>query len=272
MKVYETTQELDSEWVSDRAFVPTMGALHEGHLSLIRAAKESSSQVVVSIFVNPLQFGPNEDFAKYPRNLNEDAQLAESAGADIIFAPAVELMYPNLPSTMISVPEVTNLWEGARRPGHFDGVATVVAKLFNLVRPKIAYFGRKDLQQCVVVRRMASDLNMNLEIRLQPTVREVDGLAMSSRNRYLSPEERQRAPIIYTVLQKTRDAMLAGTSPEGALREGEEILKGSKIQLEYLAYVDNNSLSPLSRLQFESSLIFAGKLGSTRLIDNISVE
>jgi pantoate--beta-alanine ligase len=182
-------------------FVPTMGALHDGHASLMRAAAKETEVVVASIFVNPLQFGPKEDFARYPRDLDADAEIAAANGVDVLFAPDQSEIYPRKRMTTIVVPEVTTLWEGAHRPGHFEGVATVVAKLFNLVRANVAYFGRKDFQQCAVIRRMVLDLNIPIEISIQPTLREKDGLAMSSRNRYLSPDARNRAKDIYDSLQ-----------------------------------------------------------------------
>lgn len=253
-------------------FVPTMGALHEGHLELMRKAKEENDYVAVSIFVNPTQFGKNEDFAKYPRDLNRDAELAASAGVDAIFAPEATEIYPSVP-TLIHVPEVTERWEGAFRPGHFDGVATVVLKLFNIVRADRAYFGQKDLQQCLVIRRMVRDLNVPIELRFQPTVREQDGLAMSSRNVYLSEEERKIAPRLGQVLRSLAAGLESGATKKPEIIEtlavGESSLRAAGFDVDYLALIDLEDLRSTVEPQHPSALVVAAKLGRTRLIDNV---
>jgi pantoate--beta-alanine ligase len=252
--------------------VPTMGAFHEGHLNLMRAARRSHDLVVVSLFVNPTQFGPGEDFRRYPRDLDRDAALAETIGVDILFAPSVEEVYPVRPSTTIHVPVVTERWEGAVRPGHFDGVATVVAKLFGMVRPKAAYFGQKDLQQTVVVQRMVGDLNLPVAVEVLPTTREPDGLAMSSRNAYLTPEERAVAPAIYRELSRCRDVLMTrdgAATAESVLQGSRNALKDVGFVLDYFELVERNSLEPLGAHVDNSAIIAAGKLGKTRLIDNL---
>ncbi len=272
MRVVRKISELQIHSNSSIGFVPTMGALHDGHLQLMRRSKEETELSVISIFVNPLQFAPNEDYSRYPRPLENDLQLAESVGVDVVFVPEVSEIYPNSePSTKICVPDVTDRWEGVHRPGHFDGVATVVAKLFHIVSPNIAFFGRKDFQQCMVIERMVRDLNIPVQISIEPTVREADGLAMSSRNRYLSPEERNVAPRIYQNLLKIRENICGGGNVENSLLDSRKALSESGIILDYLELVDNFSLAPLKQNSEGTSLIFAGKLGSTRLIDNIAV-
>ena len=248
-----------------------MGALHEGHASLIRTARSEMERVVISIFVNPLQFGPNEDFEKYPRTLEQDADIAAEAGADVVFAPNPQDMYPRQNMTKVLVPELADKWEGADRPGHFEGVATVVAKLFNMVQPDVAYFGRKDFQQCCVVRRMVQDLDMPLEISIQTTVREADGLAMSSRNRYLSTDERRIAPLIHQTLQEVKSRLTRNEEVEIALHDGRRILEAAGFDVSYLAYVSDADLLPLTKTIEDSTLICAVKLGNTRLIDNVAV-
>lgn len=249
-----------------RGFVPTMGALHEGHLSLIRQAKRTCEEVAVSVFVNPTQFGPSEDFDKYPRMLERDAELAMSAGADWIFAPSPEEMYPNGP-TLVHVPIVTDHYEGARRPGHFDGVATVVLKLFNIVRPEKAFFGLKDIQQCVVLRKMVADLNVPVQLVFCGTVREADGLAMSSRNRYLSEAERKVAPVLNRELERLAD------QPYDE-HFASEVAKSAKIitehgfEVDYLEVVDLNTMTQVTTPTSFSAVVVAAKLGHTRLIDN----
>ncbi len=252
-------------------FVPTMGALHEGHLQLMRRAREESDLSVISIFVNPLQFGPSEDFSRYPRDLDADAEMARSVGVDVVFAPEVSEVYPNQESTTISVPEVTTRWEGEHRPGHFDGVATVVAKLFHIIQPQIAFFGRKDFQQCMVIRRMIEDLNMPIELSVEPTVREKDGLAMSSRNRYLSEKDREIAPHIFRTLNLIREGILNGNTPQPELDAGRRSLEHQGFAIDYLAYVEDATLRPLQELAKNSTLLIATKLGKTRLIDNVLV-
>lgn len=253
-------------------FVPTMGALHEGHLELMRKAREENDYVAVSIFVNPTQFGKNEDFSKYPRNLERDAELAASGGVDAIFAPEAAEMYPTAP-TLIRVPEVTERWEGASRPGHFDGVATVVLKLFNIVQADRAYFGQKDLQQCLVIRRMVRDLNVPIDLRFQPTVRENDGLAMSSRNAYLNEEERKMAPLLGEVLRGTAESLVRSSKENleiaATLSLGESSLRAAGFEVDYLAFVDLDDMKATVEPQLPSAVIVAAKLGRTRLIDNV---
>ena len=221
MRVIETVAEFRAAraGVADLGLVPTMGYLHDGHLSLVARAKAECSAVAVSIFVNPTQFGPNEDLARYPRDLPRDLGLLEAAGVDLVFAPQPAEVYPQGFDTVIEVRGVTDVLEGAVRPGHFAGVATVVAKLFNIVQPTRAYFGQKDAQQSVVIRKLVRDLNLPVEVIVAPTVREPDGLALSSRNSYLAPDQRAAAPAIYRALSAARDRFAAGERDAEALRE-----------------------------------------------------
>lgn len=249
-----------------------MGALHQGHLDLMRRGREDVDQLVVSIFVNPTQFGKNEDFDRYPRNLERDAELVASVGVDILFAPTVEEVYPKTPPS-IHIPEVTERWEGAVRPGHFDGVATVVTKLFNMVRPDVAYFGQKDLQQCAVIRRMTEDLNFPVEIVVCPTTREPDGLAMSSRNAYLSPQERAIAPMLFAELSRCASLFnvspLSSTEVERHLMQSREKLEMNGFSVDYFEWVSQDDLAPTRTLKDENAMIVAARLGKTRLIDNV---
>lgn len=246
-----------------------MGALHEGHLNLMRAARRECDEVVVSIFVNPTQFGKNEDFSKYPRDLERDARMAESVGVDLLLYPSVEEIYTR-ETTVVHVPEVTDRWEGQFRPGHFDGVATVVLKLFNIVRPRIAYFGWKDLQQCVVIKRMTEDLNANVELRYQETTRESDGLAMSSRNAYLSSSERAIAPELHRSLAAIiEDVTMRSQDLSHCLAQQRQKLNSFGFDIEYLEAVDLDSLEPILALKPGSAIIVAARLGATRLIDNL---
>jgi len=255
-------------------FVPTMGALHEGHLSLIRAAKEECDHIVVSIFVNPLQFAPGEDFTRYPRPEQHDIELASSAGANCIFIPDSQ-SFTNGISTTVSVAGVSELYEGAHRPGHFDGVATVVAKLFNIVRPDFAYFGLKDRQQCAVIRRMVLDLNMGVILRFMDTMREPDGLAMSSRNIYLTETERRIAPELYKTLRRCRDEIQDEILNEGnisqTLNAATARLEPQGFAIDYLDLVDEQTFRPTSSASEGSVLVVAARLGVTRLIDNVSL-
>lgn len=252
----------------DLGFVPTMGAFHEGHLSLMRAARECHERVAVSLFVNPLQFGRSEDLGKYPRNEERDVSLAEGVGVDYLFAPSREEIYPR-ESTTISVPEITALWEGASRPGHFDGVATVVAKLFNIVHPRIAYFGWKDLQQCLVVRRMTEDLNYPVELKFLETVREPDGLALSSRNAYLNPEQRAKAPRLQETLAWVAGGLVKKSrEPQELLASAREELARAGFDVDYLELVSLVDLQPTNSCR-NAALIVASRLGTTRLIDNL---
>lgn len=271
MRIVREAAELGFELNKSLGFVPTMGAFHEGHLELMRRARQACDQVVVSLFVNPLQFGEGEDFDRYPRNEAEDAAMAESVGVDVLFAPNVNEIYPYRPTTTVHVPVLGDKWEGQWRPGHFDGVATVVLKLFNLVQPNIAFFGRKDFQQCAVVKRLTRDLRLPLEISIEPTVREKDGLAMSSRNRYLSPKDRAIAPEIYARLMLSSEKIRGGEAPEIACAGAIDYLTSCGFSVDYFAYVDDETLEPLNDFSPNSSLIIAARLGGTRLIDNIQV-
>lgn len=257
-------------------FVPTMGYLHDGHMSLLKTAREKSGLVVLSIFVNPLQFGPNEDFERYPRNTERDLQLAEAAGADIVFLPEVKEMYPREIRTTVSVSGITSRLCGASRPGHFDGVATVVSKLFQIVQPDKAYFGQKDAQQVAVVQQMVDDLNMPVEIVPCPTLREADGLAMSSRNVYLNGEERQQAVVLSQALQKAAAAVRDGSASSSAslvLIVSEHIATAPLANIDYVEALQYPTLEPFEALSAAetSSVIVAVavKFGQTRLIDNI---
>jgi pantoate--beta-alanine ligase len=254
-------------------FVPTMGALHEGHAALVRAARASSGFVVVSIFVNPTQFGPSEDFARYPRTLEADQLLCTDAGADLIFAPSVEEMYPDRPATFVEVKELDSQLCGQSRPGHFRGVCTVVLKLFNIVAPDVSYFGAKDYQQARIIQRMVRDLNVPVDVRIEPTVREADGLALSSRNRYLSASDRAEAPRIYDALQSARARAAAGDVDvarlESALRANLEAIPGARV--DYARVVDADLLGSLGRLDRPAVAAVAVFLGTTRLIDNITI-
>lgn len=252
-------------------FVPTMGYLHEGHLTLMREARRECDYVVVSIFVNPTQFGPNEDFDRYPRDLERDMKLCATVPVDAIFHPTVAEMYPGTASTTsVKVSQLTEGLCGASRPGHFDGVATVVTKLFNIVKPDVAYFGQKDAQQVAVIRRMAFDLNMDLEIRPVPTVREADGLAMSSRNIYLTPEQRQGALVLSRSLRMAQERVAAGERDMAALLADMKamIVAEPLATIDYVAIVDYDSLQPVERLEGKALAALAVRFGKTRLIDN----
>jgi pantoate--beta-alanine ligase len=248
-----------------------MGYLHEGHLSLVRQARLECASVVASIFVNPTQFGPQEDLAAYPRDLPRDLRLLEDMGVDLVWVPTVEMMYPPGYQTWVSVEEVTKHLEGSRRPTHFRGVTTVVAKLFNSVQPQKVYFGQKDAQQAVVIRRMVTDLNFPLEVRVCPIVREGDGLAMSSRNVYLNPSERRAAPILYQAMQAAQMAFESGERDADLLREivSEKIQIEPLASLQYVSCADPETLQELTGLIDRGLLSLAVFFGNTRLIDNI---
>ena len=250
-------------------FVPTMGALHEGHLSLIRAARRETGFVVVSVFVNPIQFNQRSDFQGYPRPLARDARLAVSAGADLLFAPSAGEIYPSGFQTFVETTDLTRDWEGRFRPGHFRGVTTVVAKLFNLVAPDVAYFGQKDAQQAGVVRQMIRDLNFQVRLKVLPTVREPDGLAMSSRNRRLSPSARRAAVLLFEALQEGRRLIkLNLRRREVLLRRMRQVIRRAPgIQIEYLTMVDPESLRPVRVVQGPVLLLVAARIGGVRLID-----
>lgn len=251
--------------------VPTMGYLHEGHLSLIRAARRENDVVVMSIFVNPLQFGTREDLADYPRDLERDCRLAEAEGVDLLFHPEEEEMYPRPFLTRVRVEEITEGLCGAFRPGHFEGVTTVVAKLFHVIPAQRAYFGQKDAQQARVISKMVEDLDFEMEIRVCPTVREPDGLAMSSRNIYLSTAQRKKACLLYQALEEGRRLVEEGERDAAVVEEAmRRVFQDEReIEVEYLGVYDGPSLRPLKKLQGEVLLAVAARVGRARLIDNI---
>jgi len=255
-------------------FVPTMGALHIGHISLIEAAAKKCDFVVVSIFVNPTQFGPGEDFEKYPRPLKADLEICKKAGVDVVFAPATKQMYPQENFTWVNVEKLTEQLCGRFRPGHFSGVTTVCAKLFNIVMPDVAYFGQKDAQQAIVIKRMVTDLNMPLKIVVCPTVRQADGLAVSSRNQYLTEQQKKDAAYIYKALKKSKNLIKTGTTKSKAIiSEMRGILKQvPSIKIEYISIVDAGTLQELDKITGRVLIAAAVKIGSTRLIDNILVD
>ena len=254
--------------------VPTMGYLHEGHLTLMRRARAEQGFVIATLFVNPLQFGPQEDYAVYPRDLQRDSQLAATTGIDVLFAPEVDEMYPagnGKTLTFVDVAQITETLCGASRPGHFRGVATVVTKLFNIAEADVAYFGQKDAQQVAVIRRMAADLNMNVKIIAVPIVRETDGLAMSSRNQYLNAQERRAALVLSSSLAHARELLVAGERNPIQLTTAinEIISKEPMAAAEYVAVVDPSTLAPLEKIETDALIALAAKFGKTRLIDNL---
>src|SRR5450631_291392 len=259
-------------------FVPTMGALHEGHLSLVRAARASSDVVAASIFVNPTQFGPNEDLAKYPRSLERDREMLEREGVELLFAPSVEEMYPTAadrsvrptPATWVTVEELSGKLDGRSRPGHFRGVATVVAKLFHAVEPDAAFFGQKDATQVAIIRRMVRDLNLPVDIVVCPIVRETDGLAMSSRNAYLDPEQRKQALVLHRSLQRVQALATAGEHNASRLLAAgrEEFAREKSVRLDYFEIVDPETLDPVEEVSRGTLVAVAAYVGNTRLIDN----
>lgn len=254
--------------------VPTMGALHAGHVSLINAAVEECDYVVVSVFVNPTQFGPGEDLDKYPKDLTSDSQICKNAGVELIFAPDVNEMYPGRNLTWVAVDELTSGLCGKSRPIHFRGVTTVCNKLFNIVGADIAFFGQKDAQQAIVIKRMVEDTNLPLKIEICPTIREEDGLAMSSRNKYLTTEQRKDAILLYKALQKAKDLFARGTyNSERLIAAMREIIDSSDIvDVEYVSIVDTQTLSEVKVIEGKALIAIAAKLGATRLIDNIIVD
>jgi pantoate--beta-alanine ligase len=254
-------------------FVPTMGALHEGHLSLVRIAREQADRVIVSIFVNPTQFGPQEDFARYPRQPEKDAPMLESAGCDALFLPEVETIYPPGHTTCVEPGGPAEGLEGAFRPGHFRGVATVVCALFHLVQADLAVFGKKDAQQLAVIRQMVRDLHIPVEIVAGETVREEDGLALSSRNAYLSPEERRAAPVLYRTLRTAEQAIAAGERRGDPVRRVmREVLESEPLaRIEYAEVVDAETFQPVDALAGNLVLPLAVRIGGTRLIDNFQL-
>ncbi|MCM8797815.1 MAG: pantoate--beta-alanine ligase [Candidatus Omnitrophica bacterium] len=279
MKIIRSIKEMQAFSLSAKrkggsiGFVPTMGALHEGHLSLIRRAKKENDIVVVSIFVNPAQFGPREDFEKYPRNLKKDAQLCEKEGVDIVFYPSAKQMYPEGFKTYVEVEELSEVLCGRSRPTHFRGVATVVAKLFNIVSPEIAYFGAKDAQQAIIIRRMAQDLNLPLKIKVMPIVREKDGLALSSRNVYLNPDERKSATVLYKAVREAADlAKKKISDPRYIIQRMKQIIRREKCaRIDYIAIVNMSDLKPVKKIEGKVLLALAVYIGKTRLIDNIII-
>lgn len=280
MKIVARTRELRSliaDWkrAGERvALVPTMGNLHAGHADLVRRARAMAERVVVSIFVNPLQFGPNEDFAQYPRTPHEDSALLGELGVDVLFAPEVADMYPHgqATTTRVQVPELSSILCGEFRPGHFDGVATVVTKLLNLIQPDMALFGQKDFQQLAIIRRAATDLCMPMEIIGVPTVREADGLAMSSRNRYLTAADRALAPKIHAELSRAREAIQAGERNYMRVEElGRKALEQSGFKTDYFAVRDAATLQAPTADARELVVLTAARIGKARLIDNVTV-
>ncbi len=262
-------QDATTSW----GLVPTMGFLHEGHLSLVRAAKANNQFTAVSIFVNPTQFAPTEDLSTYPRSLERDLALLEAEGVDLVFTPTDDVMYPADFQTAVTVQEVTKPLEGASRPTHFAGVATVVAKLFNIIQPTRAYFGQKDAQQTVVLRQMVRDLNFNLELIVCPTVREADGLAMSSRNAYLTPEQRQAAPLLFNTLTAVQNAIENGEKDLDKLRQQMIIQINAEplARLDYFSVADYTTLTEIDHPTEKLLVSLAVYFGKTRLIDNFII-
>ncbi len=274
MQVVTTIEQVRAarrEW-AEVGFVPTMGFLHAGHISLVQQAKAENGVAIVSIFVNPTQFGPNEDFASYPRNTQRDLDLLQAAGCDLVWMPSVDEIYPAGFSSYVEVEGVTSALEGARRPGHFRGVATVVTKLFNVVQPTKAYFGQKDAQQTVVIRQFVRDLALPVHVVIAPTIREADGLAMSSRNSYLNPQQRAAAPVLYRSLTAAQTAYATGQTDAEALRQVMlETLKQEPLaQVDYVSIADPQSLQELTTIDQRGALVsLAVRIGKTRLIDNL---
>lgn len=277
MEIAKTIGEmkaLRAQYTGSVGFVPTMGYLHDGHLALVRRARSENPVVVVSIFVNPTQFGPHEDFKTYPRDLERDLALLEKEKTDIVFIPSDKEMYPEGYSSWVEVEKITERLEGACRPGHFRGVATVVTKLFNIVEPTRAYFGQKDAQQALVIKKMVADLNMNLEVVIVPTVRESDGLAMSSRNVYLNYQERQAATVLFKSLTLARRCWEKGEKNAETIRQEmiSFISKEPLAKIEYVSVADAQTLEELSSIDRPALVSLAVKIGKTRLIDNIVLE
>jgi pantoate--beta-alanine ligase len=277
MKICKTIQEMREECGAVRrsgkqlGFVPTMGGLHEGHLSLVRAAKQRCEMVAASIFVNPTQFGPNEDLAKYPRNFARDCELMEKEKVKLLFAPTVEEMYPKGAVTWVTVEGLSEKLDGRSRPGHFRGVTTVVAKLFHIVEPDVAFFGQKDAAQVAIIRRMVRDLNFPVEIVACPIVREADGLAMSTRNAYLDVEQREQARVLHRSLTGVKRMWEAGERNAAKLISAgrEEVDAERSVRLDYFEIVDAESLDPVVNAEPGSLMAVAGFVGMTRLIDNV---
>jgi len=277
MKIVETVADLKKlrdKMPGPVGFVPTMGYLHQGHLVLVRQARAENASVAVSIFVNPTQFGPKEDFRQYPRDPERDLALLEGEGTDVVFMPPVEEIYPPGFSRWVEVGRLSRRLEGASRPGHFRGVATVVARLFDLVKPDRAYFGQKDAQQLLVIKKMVADLALGLEIVAVPTVREADGLAMSSRNTYLNPEEREQALVLYQALTLAQRLYSDGEKDAAAIRQKMTALiqKQPLADIDYVSIADAETLEELAEVRPPALVSMAVKIGQTRLIDNIVVE
>jgi pantoate--beta-alanine ligase len=277
MKLFTTIDEMRAASRGARAknqrmgFVPTMGALHEGHLSLVRAARAACNIVTASIFVNPTQFGPNEDLAKYPRSFERDRELLERERVDFLFAPSADEMYPQGAATWVTVDELSSKLDGRSRPTHFRGVTTIVSKLFHIVEPDIAFFGQKDAAQLAIIRRMVRDLNFPVEIVACPIVREPDGLAMSSRNAYLNPEQRKQALALHRSLLRVRQLTDAGERNAENLRQAglAELSREPSVDLDYFEIVNPDTLAPVEVVSRETLVAVAAYVGSTRLIDNI---
>jgi len=277
MKVIETIdgmKQLRLELAEPVGFVPTMGYLHDGHLALVKQARAENATVVASIFINPTQFDPHEDFTSYPRNTQRDLSLLEKEKNDVVFMPPATAMYPPQFDCWVEVGKVIERLEGAARPGHFRGVTTVVAKLFNIVQPTKAYFGQKDAQQAIVIRKMVTDLNMNMEVVTCPTVREPDGLAMSSRNTFLNPEERQASVILYQALSLAQQLWSQGERDAERIRQEMTALiqKQPLANTNYVSIVDNETLEELDEVKLPALVSLAVKIGNTRLIDNVVLE
>jgi pantoate--beta-alanine ligase len=276
MKLIETiagVREFRASLKGTVGFVPTMGYLHEGHISLAKQARAENDISAVSIFVNPTQFGPKEDFKTYPRDIDRDLAMLKPY-TDIVFIPPDKEMYPDGYNTWVEVKDITDVLEGAIRPGHFKGVTTVVDKLFNIIQPDKAYFGQKDAQQVAVIKKMVKDLDMPLEIVVCQTIREKDGLAMSSRNTYLTPEMRRNAPVLYKSLQKAREMYRGGERDAGKIKQAmSEIISSQPIGvIDYISLADNETLKEISRIERPALISIAVKFGKTRLIDNTVLE
>lgn len=274
MKIIKTVSEMQDfrkTLPEPVGLVPTMGYLHAGHISLVRKAKEENASVVVSIFVNPTQFGPNEDFEKYPRDMEGDTEMLEEEGVDVLFAPDALEMYPSDFNSRVEVTGITQKLEGNCRPGHFRGVTTVVNKLFNIIRPDKAYFGQKDAQQAIVINKMVKDLNMNVDVVTCSTIREEDGLAMSSRNVYLSDEDRQAATVLYRSLMLVKDLYDQGErNAETIRKEMVRLIKTEELaKIEYVSVADTVTLDELDEITGKALVSMAVKFGKTRLIDNV---
>lgn len=278
MKIARTIAQARKEIAQARGarkrigFVPTLGYLHEGHLKLIDIAKAHSNYVVVSLFVNPTQFGPREDFSEYPRDFERDKKLCESRGTDLLFAPSVGEMYPRPSAIRLEIAKLADHLCGARRPGHFNGVMLVIAKLFNIVQPDVAVFGQKDAQQLFIIKRMVEDLNFPVKIVTAPTVREKDGLAMSSRNVYLSPKEREQSTVLYRALQRAKELITAGERDARKLKSELEKSIAGEAKIDYVEIVETETLQPIEKLEGQFMIALAVYFDKARLIDNIILE